>query len=87
MFLKWLNKTTLFLINYIVFKKVREILFLLSDCVQKIKGEVALRKEIKLNAAYLDVLYLTTPKTVTQTVDILVTDFILFFRIPIKLFI
>lgn len=77
----------MFLINYIVFKKIREILFLLSDCVQKIKGEVALRKEIKLNAAYLDVLYLTTPKTVTQTVDILVTDFILFFRIPIKLFI
>lgn len=77
----------MFLINYIVFKKVREILFLLSDCVQKIKGEVALRKEMKLNAAYLDVLYLTTAKTVTQTVDILVTDFILFFHIPIKLFI
>lgn len=48
---------------------------------------MALRKEMKLNAAYLDVLYLTTAKTVTQTVDILVTDFILFFHIPIKLFI
>lgn len=53
------------------------------------KGKVAFHKEIKHYTTCLTVLYLAiATKTVTQTFDIFcITDFIVFFSIPINLFV